>query len=213
MTIWTFFIFLIEFIALLVGIYNCKNLSNSKLKYFPYFLCFIFLGEVGAMLIAKIYRNNIFYYNIFTAIQIVFYLDLIRIHISSKGAKNFVLISIIAFILSTIINILYIQHALNEWVCYTFTLGCFLITVWVTYYFYELLDSDKVDNYGKEPMFWIGIGLFIFYVCNIPYMSIFNYLQSNYNAIFNAYYKIIQILSYVMYSFFIIGISCSTKRK
>ena len=213
MTAWTFLIYFFEFSAFITSAFYYKNLKNANLKSLPFFLFFVFLGEIVALLLAKKFHTNLFYYNIFTALQMIYYLVLIGKHLNSNKAKIIILSTVLAFIVFTSINFIFVQDLNIRLDSYSFTFGCFLITIWVTYYFFELLNSDQVEDYGTQPMFWIGIGLFIFYLCNIPYMSIFNYLQSNYKTIFNAYFKIIQILGYFMYTFFIIGILCLSKRR
>lgn len=206
-------IFSFEFCAFILSVVTYKKLRNNKLVTFPFFLFFIFSGELFAFFLAVKYHNNVAFHNVFTTIQIVYYLFLIRHNLSSSKAAKILLISIYLFVIVTGVNYFFIEKLEQELLCYTFTLGCVLIAVWVAYYFHELILSDEIENYSSRPFFWIALGLFVFYVCNIPYMSIFNYLANNYPVIFNAYFSIIEFLNYIMYSFFIIGMLCMNKKK
>ena len=206
-------IFSFEFCAFILSLMTYKKLRDNKLVTFPFFLFFIFSGEVSAYFLAVKFHNNVAFYNIFNAIQIVYYLFLIRHNLSSTKAAKILLISIYLFVIVTVVNYFFIEKLEQELLCYTFTLGCVLIAVWVAYYFYELILSNDIENYSSRPFFWIALGLFVFYICNIPYMSIYNYLANNYPVIFNAYFSIIEFLNYIMYSFFMIGMLCMNKKK
>lgn len=203
--------FLVATIA--TSIIHYKLLNENGLKSFIYFLIFVLAGEVTGVVLAKVYGTNVVFYNIFTSIQTAYYLFLIQSSILSVKIKRIIGVCTGVFILSYIINYFFVQNIHTELVSYTFTIGCLFITLSSMYFFYELLHSDKIENYATYVRFWIILGVFIFYTCNIPYMSIYNYLSVNYNTILNAYYKIIEILAYIMYVFFIIGIIWSSKRK
>ncbi|MEO6903395.1 MAG: hypothetical protein ABI315_09585 [Bacteroidia bacterium] len=212
-SIWLFIAISFEIATFIVSVIYSKTLIKNKLSTFPYFLLFILLGEITGILLGKIYHKNIAFYNIFTSLQMAYYLVLIHKSINSLKGKRCISFCLLFFIITTLINYFFIQNIDAELASYTFTIGCLLITIGGVYFFYELLHSDEIENYATYPQFWIILGLFIFYTCNIPYMSVYNYLSKNYLTICNAYFKIIEILSYIMYSFFIIGIVCNRKKK
>jgi hypothetical protein len=190
-----------------------KLLNENGLKSFPYFLLFVLAGELTGILLARIYHTNVVFYNIFTSIQTAYYLFLIHSSVQSVKIKQIIAVCAGVFILSSVLNYFFVQNIHTELVSYTFTIGCLFITLSAMYFFYELLHSDKIENYATYVRFWIILGVFVFYTCNIPYMSVYNYLSVNYQTILNAYFKIIEILAYIMYVFFIIGIIWSSKRK
>ncbi len=213
MDTWVTICLLLEFIVFLISALHFKKLKERGLGSFPFFLFLNFAGELLGVFLALKFHNNIVFYNIFSILQIIYYLVLIRGNIMGKKARKAVLITIIVFVAFSLVNYFFIQKLNKELESYTFTLGCLLISVWVVYFFSEMILSKEVENCQEHPFFWIALGLFIFYVCNIPYMSVYNYLANNYAAVFNAYFSIIEILSYTMYSFFIIGILCTNRKK
>ena len=213
MNSWLLVTLFFELVSFILSIIYYKNLKKNRLKTFPYFLFFVLAGELAGIFLAKKYHTNIAFYNIFTLAQIAFYLLLIYNSIDLSKGKKVIAFCIILFVLTSIVNFIYIKDINSELISYAFTIGCVLITIGASYFFYELLHSSNVENYATYSMFWVVLGLFIFYVCNIPYMSVYNYLSINYKTIFNAYFKIIYFLLYIMYSFFIIGIICSSKKK
>ncbi len=213
LSIWLLLFLIFESVAFILSVIYYKSLKENKLKTFPYFLFFILAGEITGIVLARKYHTNIAFYNIFTTAQFTYYLLLLYNSIDLSRGKKIITFCIIFFALSTVINFIFIEDINTELISYSFTIGCVLITLGSAYFFYELLHSSDVENYATYPLFWIILGIFVFYVCNIPYMSVYNYLSINYKTIFNAYFKIIYISIYIMYSFFIIGIICSSKRK
>jgi hypothetical protein len=213
MTIWIFIGLCFLVATIVTSFIHYKLLNENGLKSFIYFLILVLAGELTGVLLAWIYGTNVIFYNLFTSIQTAYYLFLIQSSILSVKIKRIIAVCTGIFILLSIINYFFVQNIHTELVSYTFTIGCLFITLSSMYFFYELLHSDKIENYATYVRFWIILGVFIFYTCNIPYMSIYNYLSVNYNTILNAYYKIIEILAYIMYVFFIIGIIWSSKKK
>ncbi len=213
MSFWIFIGILVLVSAITTSVIFYKTLKANNLKSFPYFLFFVLAGEITGILLARIYHTNIVFYNIFTSVQIIYYLYLIQSSILSKIAKKIIAVCIAVFTLISIINCLYVQNINTELISYTFSIGSLFITLSAMFFFYELLHSNQIESYTTYLQFWIVLGLFIFYTCNIPYMSVYNYLSVNYTNIMNAYYKIIEILAYIMYVFFIIGFICSSRRK
>jgi hypothetical protein len=213
MNIWTAIGLCFLVATIVTSFIHYKLLNENGLKSFPYFLLFVLAGELTGFLLAKIYGTNVVFYNLFTSIQTAYYLFLIHSSVQSIKIKQIIAVCTGVFILSFILNYFFVQNIHTELVSYTFTIGCLFITLSAMYFFYELLHSDKIENYATYIRFWIILGVFIFYTCNIPYMSVYNYLSVNYQTILNAYFKIIEILAYIMYVFFIIGIIWSSKRK
>src|SRR4051812_603892 len=193
---WLTLIYFFESATFLLSVIFYRSLKRNKLVTLPYFLFFILAGEVLALYIAKRYHNNIDYYNAFSTLQIGYYLLLIHSSICSGKAKKVLAGCIAFFFLASIINY-YLVRGNNELISYSFTIGCLFITLGSAYFFYELLLSTNLETYTTYPLFWIMLGLFIFYVCNIPYMSVYNFLSINYKTICNAYFTIIFILNYI----------------
>lgn len=213
MSIWIFIGLMVLVATITTSFIHYQLLKANGLTTFPYFLLFVLIGELTGIWLAKVYNTNIIFYNIFTGIQTLYYLFLIKDSIFSEKIRRIIAVCIFLFILLSIFNHFFVQNSNTELGSYTFSTGCLLITLSAMYFFYELLHSDKIENYATYPRFWIILGIFIFYTCNIPYMSVYNYLSSNYKTILNAYFKIIEILAYLMYVFFIIGIIWSSKGK
>lgn len=213
MSIWVIIGMLVLASTIVTSFIHYDSLKAFGLRSFAYFLLFVLLGELTGIILARTYHTNILFYSIFTSLQIIYYLYIIQSSIFSSIMKKVIAALSIIFFVVSVINCFFFQNINTELISYTFSIGSLFITFTSLYFFYELLRSDQIASYTTYLPFWIILGLFIFYTCNIPYMSVYNYLSVNYKTILNAYYKIIEILAYIMYVFFTIGLIWSSKRK
>jgi len=120
------------------------------------------------------------------------------------------LVFIALYLISLIINGFYEDYLIQfQTVPYIVAAGFMIITI--TLYFTELLNSVKVLNTYKNLLFWISIGLLIFFVGNIPFRIVRNYYadQTDITILF-----LINItLTIIMNLCFIIGFIWSDKKQ
>jgi hypothetical protein len=127
--------FFFEIVTFIISFVFRKSLNKNGLKTFPYFLLFIILGEFTGLFLGKVFHANIAFINIFTSIQMAYYLMLIHKSIHSVKGKRGISFCIFLFIIITLINYFFIQNIHAELASYTFTIGCLLITIGAVFFF------------------------------------------------------------------------------
>lgn len=86
-------------------------------------------------------------------------------------------------------------------------LESFLILGLVALYFRKLLNELRVNNLGKEPMFWVSIGLIIIHLGNLQISLFSNYSLSHYSRQFNLnMWDIHTLLLVVLYSCYLVAL-------
>ncbi len=195
-------------ISSLISVYNFNKLEKH-LKAFSIFLLITLAVEcVGYFLL----KTNVWLFNIFTALEFVFYLLLFRHTLTSISQKKIIIFFIASTILASLGNMLFFQ-GLFKFNNYSYSYGCMLICICVIMYLLQLLHHSNPQPLTHIPMFWISTGLLIFYACNFFYMGLLNYLISVSMEIAKELFMIISVLNIVMYSLFSVGIICSTTRR
>ncbi len=157
---------------------------QKRNKVLLYFIPFLFLTVVVEFVGWWWYQykgvGNYPLYNIFTTIEFVFYSLLFYSHFKKESLKWMIRIFIPFFILSVILNMLFIQGLTKTFNTYTFLLGSFFIVICCCCYFYESVLPDKIDQQlSKQPFFWICSGLLIFYLGSVIINALFEFLRSN----------------------------------
>lgn len=195
-------------LSLLSCIFKFRKLHPLVTKYFVWFLLFyLFLECYGLYLSSHKIRNH-WLYNIYIFIEFNF-LNYIYFHaITTTRSRNIIKLFSLIYPLLFIINIAFIQgmHIFNT---YSYVAGGVGVIVWTCMYFTELLSKPKYSSIIEQPLFWISTGLLFFYLGNIPFYGMINYLLKNYLGIVKNYFIIVLILNILKYSLYAVGFLCS----
>jgi hypothetical protein len=206
----------LEILAFILVIKNFRRLLDSSLRFLIPVISFICITECTAFIKLNFFsegfeqKRNFIYYNITTIIILLLYYGLfienIRIPVNKKIFKIICLITFCFYI----INVLFIQTG-QTFHTYSFTIGSICLCLGIIFYIKEIIESDKIVFISKDPLFWISVGLFAFYIINIPYFVMYNYLAQDYFEFLVLCKKIFLVLNYFMYSSIIIGLLCLRK--
>lgn len=197
----------LELITGVVGLICFKKYSNTFLKYFLYVLWLVILVEFTISILKHNYeiKPNHFIYNVLTSLQYVYYFMLYYRMISKPAYKKWVKGFLIVFIASVIVNFLWFQKldVTAAFHSYTFTVGAILLIVTIGLFLVEILYSEKVLYFKRYLMFWISVGLFVFYTGIIPFVLSINFLPallSSDSLAINFF-----TLNFLMYTCFTVG--------
>lgn len=193
--------------AIIASVYYYKY-KNSYLKYFLIYLWYIAINEaVGKYSSDVLEVYNLIIYNIYLLISFTFlfsiYWNFLKTNRYKKIVASFALIYIIAFI----INGLFFENYKMDLVTYPFIMAsCFLI-ITVTFYFIEILNSEKVLNVTRDLLFWISVGVVLFNIGVIPWVITLKLYSEN----FTLMNTLLQVLILILNICFIVGFTCSYK--
>ncbi|HHC81052.1 MAG TPA: hypothetical protein ENK46_14320 [Flavobacteriia bacterium] len=212
----------IELLAALVGTIFYYKYKHTYLKYFLFLLWYIFLSEffVRYIIDNKIdfflhySKTGIIYthwvYNILDTISfLVYYYIYYKSMSSNEKYKNWIKKFAIAYIVISILNWSFIQNFFEELQSYLFIIGAIFLIIAILFYFIELLKSEKILVFHKNLLFWISIGLLLYYAGNIPFAA-----ELNGYALIPGIHKlflIVNILAIIMYLLFTFGFIWSKK--
>lgn len=201
---------LTELIACIAGFYSFKKIKNSHWKYFPFYLALIFLIEMSAKGIRTFTANDDFVLNMYNyfgiPIQFLFFFWLFYQHDKSLKIKSWAIIGTIVYLISIIVDELFVKNEiLFSFKSMPYTCGNIVLSVLIFRYFYHLTKSDELLYFKEKQMFWVCLGLMIFYLGTIPYYGLFNTLRLQYQALFQLYWFLQMFLNMGMYLCFTIS--------
>ncbi|WP_024772282.1 hypothetical protein [Aquimarina macrocephali] len=200
-----------EYISAIVAILFFFKYKNTQLKYFAFILIYVALNELlGGYLRDSGISYNYIIYNIYNIITFSYFFLLYRNHLKKKLYKKTVMAFFVIYLLAVLINGFY-QNYLNQAQTTPYILASVFLIVSIIFYFIEILNSQKVLYVNKNLLFWISIGLFLYYIGIIPFRIITNSFASadSHNYLFLIKF----ILVVVMNSCFIIGFIWSNKKQ
>lgn len=200
-----------EILTAIVGtIYYRKYKNTPILKYFIYLLWYISINELIGLYIRLDNGVNAILYNIYHVINFTFYFLLYWYYLNNIKNKKLVFTLSITFIISFIINGFY-ENYLIEHQRFPYIIASFFIVITIVLYFFEILNSEKVLHTKRNLLFWISVGLLVYFVGNLPFRILRNYYAELSDATVSFLIKF--TLTILMNMCFIIGFVWSDKKQ
>lgn len=201
--------FAFELISLITVIFFAIKKRDKLLKFFvPFLFITVVVEFTGWWLTIHNGSWKFALYNVFTALEFIFYAILFFTYLNRPALKKVIRWFFPLFIAGFFINILFIQGLNKTFNNYIFLLGSFCILVFCCFYFYESIQSEKIEEQlSKQPFFWVTSGLLINYLGSVIINALFEYLTTN-NLQFegrNIYIIINNTLNVILYSSFCIA--------
>ncbi|NNC70786.1 MAG: hypothetical protein HKN90_08210, partial [Flavobacteriaceae bacterium] len=154
---------------------------------------------------------NLWMYNLMYTIFYPVVLTIYSRMLKNQNYKKWIRVFIVLYLAFSLLNWLFIQDFRYEWSELPDVVGSIFLAISIVFYFIELLRSSKIVIFHKKLLFWISVGLLIFYTGTIP----FNIEVTKYalmKGIHNLF-LIIWILAIFMYLIFTFGFIWSFKEE
>ncbi|GAA4809508.1 hypothetical protein [Litoribaculum gwangyangense] len=173
----------IEFLAALTGILLLKSYKLSNVKYFIFFLCFLTIGDISnsytslirnngilSFLESTVFINNYWwstlYWKIGAILFFVFYFrKILKTEVFRKTLKFSGFIFLIISIACIVINW---EHFFSRFFPIISIMGALIIFLCTSFYFFEVLKSDKILTFYKTINFYISGAIFIWWLIITP---------------------------------------------
>lgn len=208
-----------ELLAAFSGFYHLSKKNESRLRPLVYFLVItVFVEAVGSYrnfygkldfvdaLIGTKFENNLWLYNGYVIVSLFFFLSFYRSILSNLRNKKLLKILLLTSILVIGLDLYYSGSKYFETnLGYSFIWTTFCVFICVALYFYEVLMSDKVLNFYNSSLFYISIGLLIWWLV-LPPMIVYMpyYIEINPDVV-RIRTLIFLFSNIILYSCYVIG--------
>jgi len=208
-------------ITLILSILKYRNYYDSILKFLPLIIGYTFLTEaLGSFILRNenfqlVYTDEIYPYNnslIYNIFDIVFFLYFYFIFwktTSNQKSKEVIKYGTVVFLLGSLINPFF-QNFTTSPQLIGITVGSLILIIAIILYFIDLQKHTSFKTRKHNLLFWIGIGLLVFY----PFYPIIMGIGTFNGDLFVSWYLVdIHVpLIILMYCFFIIGFVLMRRR-
>ncbi len=169
---------LVELIAGIIGILYFYKYKYTLLKYFIFIHWYMIINEFfGLFLSDFVDLDNDIIYNIYCTINFSFFFILYRNCIKNSKKKKIILFFLVTYLISILINSFF-ENYLYELQTIPYIIAASFLIITIFFYFTEILNSEKVLFVNKNLLFWISVGLLLYYIGNIPFRILRNYYIS-----------------------------------
>ncbi|MCU7615505.1 hypothetical protein N0B16_13795 [Chryseobacterium sp. GMJ5] len=187
----------------LAAIIYFKSVKKTYWKYFVFYLAAIFLFEsLGRYGNFELYSKIKYYNNIVIPFQFIFFFWLYGIK-SLKSKTLFWILSVL-YLISFIPSELYFKGS-NVIYSFNYTFGCLLLMILVILEYYKQINSDDIINFQKNRMFYINLGVTLFYIGTLPFWTFYALIFYEHRQIWDIYYSYNLISDIIMYLLFSIS--------
>lgn len=202
-----------ELAAFLTGLACWKKYAGTYWKYFILFLGLICWNELLSWVFVKLMHDKPLNKNFFTyygiPLQFIFYFWLFYRQFLNKGYERLRLMPVIAFaiyVASFFLELILLPEGTQKWfTSVSYTVGNLLLLVLILLYLLRFSRSAEIVHYKTSNMFWVSVGLMIFFLGSFPYYGLVNTLQK-YRQAFLQYWYLSFFFNYTMYIFFSISL-------
>jgi hypothetical protein len=189
-----------QFIAALVGCVYFFKLKENYWKWFSVYLVVIFIQEyflTHTSIFSLDIKNQ---YNLFIGMPLEFiFLYWLYAHRSLNNKKLFLLFSIVL-----ILSILFISSMSNFRTAISLILnvGSLLLIILVILEFIKQIRNDDILKFKENKMFYINLGVVLFYFGSLPFHVFQKYLYQDYTVFIEYYYLYFLTANCIMYLLF-----------
>lgn len=192
-----------EAIACIAGFIYWRKVKDSYFKWFAIYLLYIFIADLIGPFFYMFGINNDGYYDYFVIpVEMLFFFWLFHATFRHNQYKRLPLICVGVYLSSLFVDVLYFAKHQFPFYSFSYSIGNLLLLILILMYFIQLINSDAILAYRRNMMFWICVGLLIYFLGTFPYYGLRNTFVSKYHKIHIIYNYITLFLDCIMYLMF-----------
>ena len=199
---------MLEAVACTTGFIYYKKFKGTYWVVFIGYLLFIVLCENAGAVINSYQLdeiNTVFYNYLVIPVEFMFFFWLFY---RSLTGSRFIWLPIVCggvYLASWLVDIIYVSRLHFFFTSMSYTIGNLLLLILILQFFAALVSSNSILVFKRNIMFWVSLGLLIFYLGSCPFYGLFNLLAYKHRYLYIAYCQVVFGLNYLMYIMFTIS--------
>ena len=212
-------VFLLQGFSVIAGVYYLIRKPNElDNKLLVYFLFLTVIVEIIGLIPAIIYNSealhylkdtvwytNFWLYNPYAIVSFVTYVFYFRMSLKNKIFRKSLSCLIILFVISSCLNLIFSDVYFLTYSAYTLLTGAVILFLGISFYYYELLQDEKLLDIQKNVKFYVSVAFLLFNLISMPFWIYFkfysNLLSPEFVNLYQLFFQIVNILLYGTYSF------------
>ncbi|QGY44365.1 hypothetical protein GM418_12070 [Maribellus comscasis] len=198
-----YLVLVIQVAVAVIAVVKYQAYKNTPLKYISIILIYTAINEIIGSLNIYSNNNNVLIYNIYNVIYFLFFYNAFWFSITKEKYRNWIVACVGIFVLASVVNPFF-QNFITESQLLAYVVGACALLFCIILYYIEILSTSKVLLIRQDILFWISVGLLLFYVGYIPIKltRVFFEYQDN---VYLALRIVHRILILILNACFIIG--------
>ena len=191
-----------EAMPFIISLFYWAKVKNNYFKWFAIYLFYIFIADIGGSFIDRsitVKYNEIYYDYFVIPVEFLFLFWLFHKTFQFKENKRLPIICAGMYLFSFLVDVFYFSKHQFPFYSFSYSIGNLLLLILILLFFIQLTNSDAILNYRQDMMFWICLGLLIYYLGTCPYYGLKNTFAYKYKKIRDVYNRIALVLDCIMY--------------
>lgn len=186
--------------------------SNRSLKIVTIISLMTFFSEVIGNYMGYLGINNIWLYNISDLLRFPLWFLFYHFTLSTVNQKKGALL--LAYIFPVFWLVLICFQNIRIFQTYSFIIGSILLLILCFLYLLNEYKSNSIESIFKNPTLWISLGLLLYYSLNLPFIGLYNWINSISSDFASTYFYICVIGSSLVLSVSLItAFICNLKNR
>lgn len=197
---------LFELMACVTGFIYWKKIRDTYWRWFPIYLLVIVCVEIMGALTEGDFNMNLYsYFGI--PIQFLFFFWLFNRYFKPLPPVVWTIIATTVYIIALLTELVFLRNETLFFSSLSYTVGNVMLAILVLIFFSRFISSEKILGFKSDMMFWVSLGLLIFYLGSLPFYGLYNTIRDDkkYPGLLNTYWSVQMIFNYLMYTFFTIA--------
>lgn len=195
----TVFQVLVAVIALLFY----KKYKDTPLKYLYIIFLYGAVNEMVGSFVGNYLGYNAFLYNIYNTLFFFYFYYVFLQYVQKTNHKNWIFLCFVIFTVACLVNPFFESYITRPQL-FAYIVGACLLIFCIILYFIEVLTTSKILHINQDLLFWVSVGLLLFYVGYLPIKITRLFFADKQNLLLTI--KAVQLLLIIiMNSCFIIG--------
>lgn len=195
-----------ELAACITGFLFWNKVRNTYWKWFPVYLAIIVVIELTGEYFLYIHRDLAINVAIYRYIGLPFeFLFIFWLFYQYAKPRKWPLLLAAIYVVVWILDQVYFSKMNLYFDSFSYTIGNALLLICLFIFFIRFSNSNAILHYRSSMLFWVSLGLLIFYVGTLPFYGMRTTLYREYRSLFYVYWYIQFFLNYCMYSLFMVA--------
>lgn len=210
-----YILYALELAACIVAFLNWRKPGPRFWIWFPVYLLFIVLADQAGNLLniintktAASVRNAMFDYAVMPA-EFLFFCWFYYKNADTRAGRRLALVCIAVYLAGFAAGVLYFDKQDSLYFSFSYCVGSVALVAVIIQYLIQFARSEQILQFRSSPMFWISIGLLVFYITTLPFFGFYNLLREQlypyHRELFYAYVYGVFACNFLMYILFIAG--------
>ena len=200
---------ILELAACITGFVYWKKIKNIYWRWFPVYLGIIVLTELSAEYFLNVKHNlriNISIYEFFgVPLEFLFFFWLFYRYFGETKKNQWPLYLGLIYFGCWFFDVVYLSKQKLYFESISYIVGNILLLIILLMFFIKFSKGDEILKYKSSMIFWVSLGLMIFYIGTLPFYGFRTILYRQDRDFFYVYWYIQFGLNYLMYILFVLS--------